>query len=189
MLCGLSVSAKRRCAPFGPGPSVPLRTLVKFRRMSEKPAAPAVTNAGTNVLHFWPVTRCQIRAFSQTRQKDEISRRRSLTTRLLSSYTTLQRYPALRVRLQSVVQTLISTSEIPEDSDSVCSNEEEEDMSRLDIEGGCGLLQPGCQGKTRRRRTAFTSEQLLELEKVGQEKSVSQYQSIYYSRSFTARNI
>ena len=39
-------------------------------------------------------------------------------------------------------------------------------MGRLDIEGGCGLLQPGCQGKTRRRRTAFTSEQLLELEKV-----------------------
>ena len=58
-------------------------------------------------------------------------------------------------------------SEIPEDSDSVCSNEEEEDLARLDIEGGCGgLLQPGCQGKTRRRRTAFTSEQLLELEKV-----------------------
>ena len=56
--------------------------------------------------------------------------------------------------------------EIPEDSDSVCSNEEEEDLTRLDIEGGCGLLQPGCQGKTRRRRTAFTSEQLLELEKV-----------------------
>ena len=33
--------------------------------------------------------------------------------------------------------------------------------------GGCGTLLPGgCgSGKTRRRRTAFTSEQLLELEK------------------------
>lgn len=77
LLCGLSVSAKRRCAPSGPGPSVPSRTLVKFLKMSEKPAAPAVTNAGTNVHHFWPVTRWQIRAFSQTQQKDEISRRRS----------------------------------------------------------------------------------------------------------------
>ena len=68
-------------------------------------------------------------------------------------------------------------SEIPEDSDSVCSNEEEEDLARLDIEGGCGgLLQPGCQGKTRRRRTAFTSEQLLELEKVSREEN--HYQSI-----------
>ena len=58
----------------------------------------------------------------------------------------------------------------------MCSNEEEEDLTRLDIEGGCGgLLQPGCQGKTRRRRTAFTSEQLLELEKVSEEND---YQSI-----------
>ena len=54
----------------------------------------------------------------------------------------------------------------------MCSNEEEEDLARLDIEGGCGgLLQAGCQGKTRRRRTAFTSEQLLELEKVSWEEN------------------
>ena len=33
------------------------------------------------------------------------------------------------------------------------------------METGCGTLLPGGCGKTRRRRTAFTSEQLLELEK------------------------
>ena len=46
----------------------------------------------------------------------------------------------------------------------MCSNDEE-DEARLDMDGGCGTLLPGCSGKTRRRRTAFTSEQLLELEK------------------------
>ena len=61
-------------------------------------------------------------------------------------------------------EALIIT-DIPEDSESLCSNDEDEEGGRLDMEGGC-LMSGGLgPGKTRRRRTAFTSEQLLELEK------------------------
>ena len=49
----------------------------------------------------------------------------------------------------------------------MCSNDKEKDGAKLDKEGGCGTLLPrGCGfRKRRRRRTAFTNKQLLELEK------------------------
>ena len=51
-----------------------------------------------------------------------------------------------------VIDCHSNIAEIPEDSDSVCSNDEEEDGGRhdLDMEGECGsLIQSAC-GKTRR---------------------------------------
>ena len=47
----------------------------------------------------------------------------------------------------------------------MCSNDKEKDGAKLDKEGGCGTLLPRGCGSRRRRRTAFTEKQLLELEK------------------------
>jgi len=59
-----------------------------------------------------------------------------------------------------------STQEIPEDGESGDSCDEETDLGGLlDNDGTTLLHPPGAHSKTRRRRTAFTSEQLLELEK------------------------
>ena len=60
----------------------------------------------------------------------------------------------------------IFIAEIPEDGDSGESCDEEGDLGGLLDGDGTTLLHPqGPHSKTRRRRTAFTSEQLLELEK------------------------
>ena len=47
----------------------------------------------------------------------------------------------------------------------MCSNDKDEDGTRLDMEEWFGTLLPRGCGSRRRRRTAFTEKQLLELEK------------------------